>query len=91
VPVQAVIAATTDGGTTWTAEPLPVAPESSLQYAGAYPLYCVSDSNCRAVGILELTQAASKLGMPFVQQDVMLTLEPAGNSSVGSTTPTISG
>jgi hypothetical protein len=74
VPNQAVMLATSDGGLTWTAEPLPTPPNASLQYAGVIPVNCVSDTNCRAVGILDLTKVASDAGMPSVQQDVVLTL-----------------
>jgi photosystem II stability/assembly factor-like uncharacterized protein len=74
VPDQAVMLATSNGGLTWTNEPLPTPPNASLQYGGVYPVNCISDANCRAVGILELTKAASDAGIPSVQQDVVLTL-----------------
>jgi photosystem II stability/assembly factor-like uncharacterized protein len=74
VPDQAIMLATSDGGLTWTNEPLPTPPSASLQYGGVWPVDCASDTDCRAVGILELTKAESDAGMPSVQQDVVLTL-----------------
>ena len=74
VPDQAIMLTTSDGGLTWAAEPLPTPPNASLQYAGVYPVNCVSGNSCRAVGILELTKAAADAGTPYVQQDVVLTL-----------------
>jgi hypothetical protein len=74
VPDQAIILATSNGGLTWIAEPLPASPSASLQYVTDYPVYCVSGTDCRAVGTLELTKSASGAGLPMVQQDVVLTL-----------------
>lgn len=85
VPVQAVMLATSNGGLTWTPEPLPVPPSASLQYATDYPVYCVSDTDCRAVGTLELTKSASDAGVPSVQQDVVLTLNGVPASGVNGT------
>jgi photosystem II stability/assembly factor-like uncharacterized protein len=84
VPDQAVMLATSNEGLTWTDEPLPTPPSASLQYGGVWPVDCVGDINCRAVGILELTKSASDAGMPSVQQDVVLTL-------VGGTTSDVNG
>jgi hypothetical protein len=65
--------ATSDGGLTWITEQLPVPPSESLQYVSDYPVYCVNATDCRAVGTLELTKSASDAGLPWVQQDVVLT------------------
>ncbi len=88
VPDQAVMLATSNGGLTWTAEPLPAPPNASLQYASDYPLYCVSDTDCRAVGTLELTTSASDAGVPSVEQDVVLTLNGVPASGVNGTSNT---
>ena len=82
VPDQAVMLASSNGGLTWTTEQLPAPPNASLQYAVDNPVYCISDTNCRSVGTLELTKSASDSGMPFVQQDVVLTL--TGDTASGS-------
>jgi len=74
VPDEAVMLATNDGGLTWNAEPLPTPPSASLQYVSDYPVYCISDIDCRAAGTLELTKSASDAGLAWIQQDVMLTL-----------------
>jgi len=85
IPDQAVMLTTSDGGLTWTAEPLPTPPSVSLQYAGVYPVNCLSSTNCRAVGILDLTKAASDAGIPSVQQDVILTLTGDTKSDTNGT------
>jgi photosystem II stability/assembly factor-like uncharacterized protein len=72
-PVQAEMLATTDGGQTWTEQALPASPVASLQYVADYPVDCVSATNCRAVGTLELTKSANDTGATRAQQDVMLT------------------
>ena len=85
VPDQAVMLTTSDGGLTWTAEPLPTPPSVSLQYAGVFPVNCLSSTNCRAVGVLDLTKAASDAGIPSVQQDVVLTLTGGTVSGIKGT------
>lgn len=74
-PDQAEMLATTDGGQTWTEEALPATPVASLQYVADYPVDCVSATNCRAVGTLELTKTANDNGATWAQQDVMLTFD----------------
>jgi photosystem II stability/assembly factor-like uncharacterized protein len=83
-PVKAVMLATGDGGLTWTREALPTSPRPSLQYVDVSPLYCLSVTDCRAVGTLEPTKAAMKAGLTWVEQDVVLTLRgiPASGASV---------
>ena len=80
--------ATGNGGLTWTPEPLPAPPSASLQYATDYPVYCISDTNCRAVGTLDLTKSASNAGMPSVQQDVVLKLTGGTLSGINGTSNT---
>ena len=82
VPDHAVMMATSDGGLTWKTEQLPLPPSESLQYVSDYPVYCVSPTDCRAVGTLELTKAASDAGVSWVQQDVVLTFEGGPVSGV---------
>jgi hypothetical protein len=77
--------ATSDGGLTWTTEQLPLPPNESLQYVSDYPVYCVSATDCRAVGTLELTKAASDAGVAWVQQDVVLTFDGGPVSGVNGT------
>jgi photosystem II stability/assembly factor-like uncharacterized protein len=83
-PVTAVMLATSDGGLTWTREALPSSPRTSLQYVDVSPLYCLSVTDCRAVGTLEPTKAAMKSGLPWVEQDVVLTLRgiPPSSASI---------
>jgi len=82
VPDQAVMLVTLDGGKTWTSDPLPIPPSSSLQYVQVYPATCANASDCLSVGTLGLTQAASQAGVPSVQQDVVLSnSDPSGPSS----------
>jgi hypothetical protein len=88
VPDQAVMLATSNGGLAWTAEPLPAPPNASLQYATDYPVYCVSNADCRAVGTLELTKSASDAGVPSVEQDVVLTLTGGPVSGANGTSNT---
>jgi photosystem II stability/assembly factor-like uncharacterized protein len=88
VPDQAVMLATSNGGLTWTDEPLPTPPSASLLYGGVWPVDCVGDISCRAVGILELTKTASDAGMPSVQQDVVLTLTGGTMSGANGTSNT---
>jgi photosystem II stability/assembly factor-like uncharacterized protein len=84
-PVQTAMLTTSDGGVTWTEEALPSAPSNSLQYVGDYPVDCLSDTSCFAIGTLELTQAAKAAGDPWVQQDVVLSLsESAASSTTGA-------
>jgi photosystem II stability/assembly factor-like uncharacterized protein len=89
-PDRAIVLATTDGGRTWTDEALPTPPNSSLQYVADYPVDCVSTTECRAVGTLELSQLADGNGETFTQQDVMLTLigvaSTSTSTSAGSST-----
>lgn len=72
-PDQAEMLMTSDGGKTWNEEALPASPIASLQYVADYPVDCVSSTNCRAVGTLELTKSADDNGATWAQQDVMLT------------------
>jgi hypothetical protein len=85
VPEQAVMMATSDGGLTWITEQLPVPPSESLQYVSDYPVYCVNATDCRAVGTLELTKSASDAGLPWVQQDVVLTFNGGPVTGVNGT------
>jgi len=85
VPDQAVMMATSDGGLTWKTEQLPLPPSASLQYVSDYPVYCVSATDCRAVGTLELTKSASDAGLPWVQQDVVLTFNGGPVTGVNDT------
>jgi photosystem II stability/assembly factor-like uncharacterized protein len=82
-PDHAEMLVTTDGGQTWIEEALPASPVASLQYVADYPVDCVSSTNCRAVGTLELTKLADENGAIWAQQDVMLTF-------VGDTAPSAS-
>jgi hypothetical protein len=84
LPDQAVMLVTADGGSTWTSDPLPTPPSSSLQYVGDFPVTCANASDCLSVGILGLTEAASHAGVPSVEQDVVLSntapIDPSSNS-----------
>jgi photosystem II stability/assembly factor-like uncharacterized protein len=88
VPVQAAMLTTSDRGLTWTEEALPSSPSDSLQYVGDYPVDCLSDTACFAIGTLELTQAANTAGDPWVQQDVVLSLSGSGTLSTSGTSST---
>lgn len=73
VPPRGALMATTDGGQTWTAVPLPTPPSPTLQYGVVSPVSCVIGRDCFAVGVLATTQAAAEAGTPIVNQDVVLT------------------
>jgi photosystem II stability/assembly factor-like uncharacterized protein len=73
VPDTAFIMATNDGGETWSNQPLPTPPSTSLQYVQTYPVNCVNGTECFVVGTLGSTEASSQAGNPLVQQDVVLT------------------
>jgi len=73
VPAIAFIMTTNDGGQTWSSQPLPNPPSTSLQYVSAYPVSCSTGTECFVVGTLGSTELSSKAGLPFVEQDVVLT------------------
>jgi hypothetical protein len=64
---------TNNGGQTWSSQPLPTPPSTSLQYVTAYPVSCATETDCFVVGILGSTEASSKAGLPLVEQDVVIT------------------
>jgi photosystem II stability/assembly factor-like uncharacterized protein len=73
VPARGVLMATVNGGQTWSPVPLPTPPRPTLQYAVIFPVSCIVDANCFAVGALNTTQSASQAGSPLVDQNVVLT------------------
>ena len=73
VPQIAFILTTNNGGQTWSSQPLPTPPSTSLQYVEAYPVSCPTGTDCFVVGTLGSTEASSKAGLPLVEQDVVLT------------------
>jgi photosystem II stability/assembly factor-like uncharacterized protein len=83
-PDEAEMLVTSDGGQIWTEEALPASPITSLQYVADYPVDCVSATNCRAVGTLELTRGVDDNGATWAQQDVMLTFVGGTSSPVSS-------
>jgi hypothetical protein len=93
VPTQGVLAATTNGGQSWSTVPLPDAPNTTLQYGTVFPVSCVIGASCFAVGSLELSQLGSSRGLPSVEQDVVLSNgeRSFGSAASGSSTGTASG
>jgi len=73
VPNRGVLMATVNGGQTWSTVPLPTPPSQTLQYAQIFPVSCIADGNCFAVGSLNTTQSASQAGSPLAGQNVLLT------------------
>jgi hypothetical protein len=93
VPTQGVLAATTNGGQSWSTVQLPEAPTTTLQYGTVFPVSCVIGASCFAVGSLELSQLGSSRGLTSVEQDVVLSNSEGsfGSAASGSSTGTASG
>lgn len=73
VPDRGVLMATVNGGQTWSTVPLPTPPSQTLQYEEIFPVSCIVEANCFAVGSLNTTQSAAQAGSPLVGQNVLLT------------------